>query len=638
MNIINTLSSLPAVISGPLLRHLDQHHVTIWLVTTSPFQLSAQLYDRQFAPLYQQALTSDELQTIKVGEHAYIQLITLELAQALPEQQLIYYDLTFSDATQSQQLSELVPELLYKEQRLPSFVINNKVDTMLHGSCRKPHFDSGDGLVQVDDLLANDRFSAEQRPAMLMMSGDQIYADDVAGPTLVAIHQVIELLGLYDEQWQGALVNNSDALYRSTLCYYQRDQLLPHTKANQAVYDKFFAASKKPIFTSVNAKNHLVTFAETIAMYFLVWSPELWQLVDLSGDNIAADYQAQYQNERRIINEFVTGLAQVRRALAHLPNYMIFDDHDITDDWNLTRGWEEAAYGHPFSKRIIGNALAAYWLCQGWGNAPEKFAPLQQQAKQWFTEQGLAQQDQMIEQLFAWQQWHYSLASSPKIVVLDTRTQRWRSESRSSKPSGLMDWEALTEMQQQLIDEPRVILISPAPIYGVKLIETIQRIFTFFGYPLMVDAENWMAHPGTANVMLNIFRHVKTPPEFIILSGDVHYSFVYDVSHRFRRSNSHIVQVTSSGIKNQFPKGLLSCLDKLNRFLYAPYSPLNWFTKRRHMKIDVRKPLANQSTELYNASGIGLITLTKDDTLVNASILTVDGEIIDFQQAKEKQA
>ncbi len=38
---------------------------------------------------------------------------------------------------------------------------------------------------------------------------------------------------------------------------------------------------------------------------------------------------------------------------------MIFDDHDITDDWNLSARWELTAYGHPFSRRIIGNALLA---------------------------------------------------------------------------------------------------------------------------------------------------------------------------------------------------------------------------------------------------------------------------------------
>ena len=50
--------------------------------------------------------------------------------------------------------------------------------------------------------------------------------------------------------------------------------------------------------------------------------------------------------------------------------------HDVTDDWNLTADWERTAYGHPFSKRIIGNALVAYLLCQAWGNDHDKLNPL----------------------------------------------------------------------------------------------------------------------------------------------------------------------------------------------------------------------------------------------------------------------
>ncbi|MEW6989798.1 alkaline phosphatase family protein [Colwelliaceae bacterium 6441] len=610
---------------------MDSHQVTFWLATSNAFSLHFQLFDNDQA-LFDRELSSKEQQVIPIGKHAYIHLITLDFSQPLPVDKTLHYQFILNNKEDKQQhkLSELIPEILYSGEKLPSFKIPQNIESLLHGSCRKPHFDSGDGLKRVDDVIAESLQNKTSRPALLMMSGDQVYADDVAGPMLVAIHQVIELLGLHSEEWQGAVVNSSEALFSSELCYYQRDKLLPHTKANKILYEKFFAASKKPIFTSVNSKNHLVTFAENIAMYLLVWSPELWKLVDFSNTKIIAEYQQQYQKEQTIIAGFVDGLSSVRRALAHIPTYMIFDDHDITDDWNLTRGWEEAAYGHPFSKRIIGNSLISYWLCQGWGNSPKKFLPLNKQCDDFFTEQGLDQQDQLIETLLAWQQWHYSLATTPKMVVLDTRTQRWRSESRSSKPSGLMDWEALSELQQELINEKKVIVVSPAPIYGVKMIEAIQRIFTFFGQPLMVDAENWMAHSGTANVMLNIFRHVKTPPEFIILSGDVHYSFVYDITHRFRRSSSKIVQITSSGIKNQFPTGLLNWLDVLNRYLYATYSPLNWFTKRRRMKIRVRKPNDNPVKTLFNGSGIGQITLTDDDDIVEAKLLTTDGKSVTF--------
>ena len=61
-------------------------------------------------------------------------------------------------------------------------------------------------------------------------------------------------------------------------------------------------------------------------------------------------------------------------------------------------------------------------------------------------------------------------------------------------------------------------------MFGVKLIEAVQRVFSWAGQPLLVDAENWMAHRGAAHVMMNIFRHSRTPGNYVILSGDVHYS------------------------------------------------------------------------------------------------------------------
>src|SRR5690606_24042000 len=174
--------------------------------------------------------------------------------------------------------------------------------------------------------------------------------------------------------------------------------------------------------------------------------------------------------------------------------------------------------------------------------------------------------------------------------------------------SGLMDWEALTDFQQAVMGQESVIVVSPTPMFGVKLIEVIQRIFTFFGKPLMVDAENWMAHRGAASVLINIFGHSGTPQNFTILSGDVHYSFVYDVRLRGKRSGPRIWQITSSGLKNEFPPDLLEWLDRANRWLYSPRSPLNWFTQRRRFRVSPRLPTGREAGErLWNAAGIGLV-------------------------------
>ena len=94
----------------------------------------------------------------------------------------------------------------------------------------------------------------------------------------------------------------------------------------------------------------------------------------------------------------------------------------------------------------------------------------------------------------------------------------------------------------------------------------------------------------------------------MILSGDVHYSFVYEVLIRHRQGGPRIWQITSSGIKNEFPAALLEWFDRLNRWLYSPRSPLNWFTKRRRMKVMPHVPEHAEAGErLWNSSGIGQV-------------------------------
>ncbi|MCR1827475.1 alkaline phosphatase family protein [Pseudomonas oleovorans] len=624
----NAPAPLPDVLAGPLLRRLEPGRLVLWLVASR--ELSLQLWLQPEGQAQQTHALDEHCQQLPLGRHAVLHLIDLPLEQALPQDQRIAYDLQIIDSASAKGMRDWAPHLLYDGVEHADFVLRARVDHLLHGSCRKPHHAADDGLLCADRLLAEPH-DARQRPALLLMSGDQVYVDDVAGPLLCAIHQLIARLGLFDEFLQGAVVEDSQALYANPVGYYQRADLLPAVKSNQTLRDRFFGGVEKPVFTSSSADNHLVTFAEMIAMYLLVWSPVPWTLISEQPPPLSAEQQQRYARERERIDAFRQSLGQAARVFAHLPTLMIFDDHDVTDDWNLSARWEQTAYGHPFSKRIIGNALLAYLLCQGWGNNPDVFdEPLQAfadllQQRQDNHLQAEAQ-DGLIDQLLHFEQWHYVLPTTPALLVLDTRTRRWRSEGHLSKPSGLMDWEALCDFQQALLDHPSCIIVSPAPMFGVKLIEGIQKLFTYAGHPLMVDAENWMAHRGAASVMLNIFRHSRTPGDFVILSGDVHYSFVYRVSIRHKRASPTIWQITSSGIKNEFPAKLLDWFDRLNRWLYAPWSPLNWLTKRRRMRVTPLIPDRSRSGErLWNGAGLGQVFFDEQGRPKRILQLNADG-------------
>lgn len=635
------------LLAGPVLRRMQPDRITLWLATSAPVQWQLTLH-----PEHGEQQTHDiraQGRELKVAERFYVYLIDLPLSQALPENTWIAYGLNYRAGSGGgwTNITEEAPHLLYPGNTTLGFVLKPTVDSVLHGSCRKPHYmrkegkDAGDGLARADQYLETLCADPTQWPSMLVMGGDQIYTDDVAGPMLVAIHRLLLQLNPPAEPLCCTQLEDSAELHHQQPHYYTRHELLPKTRANKDLRTVLFTGVKKPVFTTDSARNHLISLAEVMAMYLLAWSPIAWRYTDMAMPaGIPDEFVERYELQRQAIEEFVAELSRVHRLMAHLPVAMMFDDHDITDDWNLSAEWEETAYDEPFSRRIIGNALTAYLICQGWGNAPENFSDaLMTRCENALQTPGQPVHEDLITELIAFRGWQYQWNTKPVLMVIDTRTNRWRSERNAAHPSGLMDWEALSELQQRLLGHESVLLVSPAPVFGVKLIETIQKIFTWFGKPLMVDAENWMAHRGAANTLLNLFRHGNTPKNFVILSGDVHYSFAYEVELRSRKNSPNIWQITSSGFRNEFPRKLLDTLDRLNRWMYAPWSPLNWFTKRRKMRIVPRKPdHGSRGERLVNGSGVGLLTLNPQGAPVMIQQLLADGDRIEFRKRMEDEA
>ena len=641
---------LPPVLAGPVLRRLEPSRLVLWLVGSASLDLTLVLATGEGAPL-RLALDARRCRVIRVGRHACVHLIDVALPEPLPQDTIIEYDLLLEQGDGREAgIGQWAPHLLHAGATRPNLVLRSRSDNILFGSCRKPHHPARDGLARADALLADHIDRADERPAMLMLCGDQVYADDVAGPMLAAVQALIRRLGLYGECLEGAVVADSEALYRHPAAYYRREELLPAFKSNEALRDRFFGGSEKPIFTTANAHNHLVTLAEVMAMYLLAWSPVPWQLVaDAPAPVLESRYAERWQSESALLAGFRRELPQAARLLAHVQTLMIFDDHDITDDWNLSAKWERTVYEHPFARRIVGNALIAYMLCQGWGNRPDVFQTALDELAALAATADAAdvadarldapRQDALVKRLMSFRQWDFIVRTTPTIIVLDTRTRRWRNRRRPGHPSGLMDWESLCELQHELLDETAAVIVSPTPMFGVKLIEVVQRVATFGGLALTVDAENWMAHRGAASSMLNIFRHTRTPANYVVLSGDVHYSFAYDVEVRASDRPSHIWQITSSGIKNEFPRRLLDWLDRLNRWLYSPRSPLNWFTQRRDLALTPYLPDRRQHGErVWNGAGIGQVWLDAQGRPVRIVQHNADGRPSTRFLAPEQEA
>ena len=66
---------------------------------------------------------------------------------------------------------------------------------------------------------------------------------------------------------------------------------------------------------------------------------------------------------------------EVRWLLSTVPTSMIFDDHDVRDDWNTSKSWRADMKAKSWwHERIVG-ALSSYWVYQHLGNlAPAELA------------------------------------------------------------------------------------------------------------------------------------------------------------------------------------------------------------------------------------------------------------------------
>jgi hypothetical protein len=151
----NKSTSLSTILAGPMVRRANAKQVCFWLITNKAYNFSVKLFSQQEQTTWFDALLDDQqLYQVQVGVHAFVNLITLEPSTEILCGSRVSYDITLVDEDGSiNHLCELLPSLLYSGQSYPSFVIRRQIAQMLHGSCRKPHHDSGDGLVIVDQQI-----------------------------------------------------------------------------------------------------------------------------------------------------------------------------------------------------------------------------------------------------------------------------------------------------------------------------------------------------------------------------------------------------------------------------------------------------------------------------------------------------
>jgi phosphodiesterase/alkaline phosphatase D-like protein len=61
---------------------------------------------------------------------------------------------------------------------------------------------------------------------------------------------------------------------------------------------------------------------------------------------------------------------EIRWLMSTVPTAMIFDDHDVRDDWNTSLAWRDEMRATSWWRERIRSGLASYWVYQHLGNLP----------------------------------------------------------------------------------------------------------------------------------------------------------------------------------------------------------------------------------------------------------------------------
>jgi PhoD-like phosphatase len=335
----------------------------------------------------------------------------------------------------------------------------------------------------------------------------------------------------------------------------------------------------------------------TLALSMLESEPDRWpELVLLLGDQVYADEVspqakefihakrdtteppgeevADFEEYTRLYRES-WGDPVIRWLFSTVSIAMVFDDHDMHDDWNISRSWLEAMSRQSWWEERAVAGLMSYWIYQFIGNlSPRELEenPLYRQVRD-REDAGPALRDYAGKenQEREGKRWsYYRDLGSSRLIVVDSRIGRVLDEDRRD----ILDeeeWEwvedkARGDFDHLLIGTSDPYLLTPGLHYlegwneavcsgawgerAARIGERIRR---------GVDSDHWPAFQRSFRRLTTLLsevgsgRHGRPPATICILSGDVHHAYLAEVA--FRR-DANVSSAVYQAVCSPFRKAL----------------------------------------------------------------------------------
>ena len=266
----------------------------------------------------------------------------------------------------------------------------------------------------------------------------------------------------------------------------------------------------------------------------------------------------------------------VRWLLSVIPTAMIFDDHDVHDDWNISAAWRRDYQAKPWWRARISGAYMSYWIYQHLGNlSPEELG--KNELWRQVQEPGDAaavlrdfavRADQAAEGI----QWSFRRSfGRVRVVVIDSRSGRVLGDGQRLMV-GEAEWQWITESVSG--DWDHVVLATSLPLLlppGIHALEAWNEAVCggAWGKRLAragerlrraADLEHWAAFQASFGKFERLLAglaagaHGGPPASVTVLSGDIHHSYLAVVGFPAgTHPRSAVYQVVCSPIHNVLP-------------------------------------------------------------------------------------
>ncbi|MFB8020557.1 alkaline phosphatase D family protein [Streptomyces rubiginosohelvolus] len=240
---------------------------------------------------------------------------------------------------------------------------------------------------------------------------------------------------------------------------------------------------------------------------------------------------------------------EIRWLLSTVPSCMIFDDHDVIDDWNTSAAWQRDIRATPWWHERIVSGLMSYWVHQHLGNlSPAELAADPVYAAVRASPDGTEALRRFAAETDAdpaRTRWSYRrVFGRVRLVMVDTRAARVLAEDRRA----MLDPEEADWLRDAVLDDPasydHLLIGSSLPWLLPPLVHDAERWnaslcagvrgdrWARFGEKVRRagDLEHWAAFPESFDRFTELLREAASGPDapatVCVLSGDVHHAYI----------------------------------------------------------------------------------------------------------------